>query len=375
MIYLDYASTTMLQKEIRDTYVHLLDTYYANSDSLHDLGVESKKIVEQSRKVIADTLHVLPNEIIFTSGASEANNFAIKGYALSHTHIGKHLITSCVEHSSVFNTMKFLESEMGFEVTYLPVNEKGQVTLSSLKEALRKDTILVSVMGVNNEVGSINEINKMADLIHETRAVFHVDGVQQLGKLPVDLKNIDMATFSAHKIYGLKGSGILVKKTNISLHPLIHGGQQEMGLRGGTTNVAADVVLAKTIRLSVEAVNKRYDYVQKINEYTRNKLSEIEEISINSDIHGSPYILNISCSCITSEVMLNAMNMKGIAISAQSTCSSRTHSPSKVLTAMGFDEERVKRSVRLSFSHLTTLAEIDTFIQSLKEVIHVYRTK
>lgn len=376
MIYLDYASTTPIRKEVLNTYHMLLETYYGNSDSLHDIGRESANLMEQSRANIAQLFHVKKEEILFTSCASESNNYACKAYAWANAYKGKHLITTCVEHSSITKAMQQLEESFGFEVTYLPINQDGVVELENLKQALRPDTILVSMMMVNNETGSINPIKECADFVHQnSRAAFHMDGVQALGKVPVDLSYLDMATFSAHKIYGLKGSALFYKKKNIQILPLISGGQQENGLRAGTSNAPADIVLAKTVRLALESLQANYQHVTRLRDHLRKELDAMEDIVINSPQQASPYIFNISCMCIGSEVMLNALNEKGFAVSAQSTCSSKSKAISHVLLAMGLGEARATHAIRISLSHLTTKAEIDAFLQAIKEVIHDYRTK
>lgn len=376
MIYLDYSSTTPIRESVLKTYDMLLKTYYGNSDSLHDLGRETGKLMEQSRAQIAQLFHVYKEEIIFTSCASESNNYATKGYAWKNQNKGKHMITTCVEHSSIHNAMEQLREVFGFEITYLPINEQGVVDIEDLKKALRKDTILVSMMMVNNETGAINPIKECADYVHaNSRAAFHMDGVQALGKIPIDLSCVDMATFSAHKIYGLKGSAILYKKRNIALLPLISGGQQEEGLRGGTSNAPANIVFAKTLRLALEGLPKAYEYVKKLNERIRSELGELEDIVINSPQDACPFILNISCLRIGSEIMLNALNEKGFAVSAQSTCSSKSKAVSSVLLAMGLGELRATHAIRISLSHQTTDEEVSTFIQALKEIINDYRTK
>lgn len=380
MIYLDYASTTPVRKEILKTYMMLLENYYANSDSLHDLGRETAKLMEQSRAQIAQLFHVHKEEIIFTSCASESNNYATKGYAWKNNYKGKHLITTCVEHSSVHIAMEQLKEEFGFEVTYLPVDDKGVAKLEDLQKALRKDTILVSMMMVNNETGAINPIKTCADYVHKnSRAVFHTDGVQALGKIKIDLSYVDMATFSAHKIYGLKGSAILYKKKNIELLPVLSGGQQESGYRAGTSNTCVNIVLAKTIRLALEEQEKNYAYVKELRLYLNRELAAIDGVVINSgdetDITSSPYIINISCLNIGSEIMLNALNEKGFAVSAQSTCSSKSKAISQVLLAMGLGEVRATHAIRISLSHLTTKQELEQFIEALKEINHDYRTK
>lgn len=376
MIYLDYASTTPIRKEVLTTYTMLLEKYYGNSDSLHDVGRESHKLLEQSRAQIAQLLHVTPKEILFTSCASESNNCAIKGYALKNKQRGKHIISTCVEHASVHNALKQLEEEFGFSVTYLPVNEKGSIAYEDVKKALRPDTILVSMMVVNNETGAINPIQECAKYVREnSRAAFHIDAVQALGKLPVSLENIDMATFSAHKIYGLKGSAILYKRQFVELLPLLSGGQQENGYRGGTNNVPVNIVLAKTMRLALEDEQKNYRYVKELNGYLRFALANIADVEINSDEAGSPYILNISTMRIGSEIMLNALNDDGFCVSAQSTCSSKSKNMSYVVLAMGLGEHRATHAIRLSLSHMTTKIELEKFIEALKEILNDYRTK
>lgn len=376
MIYFDYASTTPLSAEVLKTYTYVLENYYANSDSLHDAGLKVNELMEQSRDQIASLLKVKSDDLIFTSGASESNNTFIKGVAFANQHKGKHLITSKVEHSSVNECMKELEEVFGFEVTYLDVNEQGIVEPELLKKALRKDTILVSIMALNNEVGAIFPIQEYAKIVHENSlALFHSDCTQILGKYPIPLKELDGASFSAHKIFGCKGSGLLYRKSHLKLVPLINGGQQEKGARGGTSNAPCNIVLAKTLRLSLESMTKHTAYVTRLNQQLRKELGEMEEIEINSPVSASPYILNFSCKCMTSEILLNALNEHEIYVSAQSTCSSRTRRPSRVLQAMGYDEKKANRSIRVSFSHLNNETEIKLFIQTLKEIMNEYRIK
>lgn len=376
MIYLDYASTTPIRNEVLTTYTNVLTNYFGNSDSLHDLGRESFRLMEQSRASIAQLFHVSKDEILFTSCASESNNYAIKGYAWKNETKGKHIITTSIEHSSVHKACVQLEESFGFEITYLKVYEDGCIRIDDLKKALRSDTILVSMMQVNNETGAINPIEACAKYVHEnSRAIFHIDAVQALGKIPVDLSCVDMATFSAHKIYGLKGSAILYKRKNIDLLPLISGGQQEFGYRAGTSNVPTNIVFAKTLRLILEEQAHHSTYVTKLNLYVKEQLKKMSDIVINSNEACSPYIINISCLCIGSEVMLNAMNEKGICVSAQSTCSSKSKAVSQVLLEMGLGELRATHAIRISLSHMTTIEELDAFINALKEIIHDYRTK
>lgn len=376
MIFFDSASTTPLNPEVLKTYHYLLENYYANSDSLYETGIKVSNLMEQSRQQIAQLLHVHDEEIFFTSGASESNNMLIKGVAFAYQHKGKHLITSNIEHSSVQGAFKQLEEVFGFDVSYVPVNEKGVVEPETLKKYLRKDTTLVSIMMTNNEVGSINDLLALSKVIREnSHAFFHSDCTQSLGKMTVPLEVLDAASFSAHKIYGCKGSGFLYMRKNIRLIPLINGGQQENGLRGGTSNAPCNIVLAKTLRLAIESCQAHLEQVTRLNTLLRKELEKMDDIQINSPDDATPYILNFSCTCMTSEILLNALNERHIYVSARSTCHSKTKSYSHVLLAMGFNEKRVSQAIRVSFSHLNNENEVLEFIKNLKEILNEYRIK
>ena len=375
MIYFDYASTTPVRAEVLEAYEKILHTYYANADSLHQEGRKVHTLLEQSRANIAQLFHVRPSEILYASCASEANNYALKGFALANQNRGKHIITSCAD-SSIQSSARQLEEVFGFEVTYLPLHADGRVHLEDVKQALRKDTILVSIMLVNNETGCINPIEEIATYVHaHSRAVVHSDMVQGLGKMTLPLAAVDMATFSAHKIFGLKGSGILYHREHLRLLALISAGQQEGGLRGGTSNAPTEIVFAKTLRLALEEQAAHIAHVRELNAYARAQLQTVRDIEINSPAEALPFILNFSCLSIGSEIMLNALDARGICVSAQSTCNSRGKAISHVLLAMGKDELRATHAVRLSFSHLSTRQEIDFFIRALKEIIDEYATR
>lgn len=376
MIYLDYASTTPIDPQVLETYHRVLETYYGNSDSLHDIGRQTTKLMEQSRAQIAQLFHVRKEEILFMSCASEANNYATKSYAWKNKRKGNHIISTCVEHSSIHMALEQLKEEFGFDITYLPVYEDGKIRIEDLKKALRKDTILVSMMMVNNETGAVNPIKECADYVHEhSRAVFHMDAVQALGKLSIDLSYVDMATFSAHKIYGLKGSAVLYKKKNIELLPLLSGGQQEFTLRSGTSNAPTNIVFAKTLRLAFEQQEAHFVHVKELNTYLRKELGQMEDMVINSPFDASPYILNFSCLRVGSEIMLNALNAAGFAVSAQSTCSSHSKAISHVLLAMGLGEVRATHAIRVSLSHRSSKHDVEQFVQAIKEIYYDYRTK
>lgn len=372
--FLDYASTTPVHPEVLDSYCELLKTKFYNSDALYDESVEIHTMMEKSRQAIANLLKVSSDEILFTSGASESNNLAIKGLAFSNPS-KKHLITTQVEHSSVLNAFKELEEVFGYEVTYLPVDKNGIISLHDLIDALRKDTCLVSVMAVNNEVGAIQPIEEIKEYLRKNSgAYFHVDAVQALGKIDFDCRDIDCISFSAHKIEGLKGSGILIKKRHVSLIPLINGGQQEFGLRGGTSNALVNVMFAKTLRLALENQQKHSDTVIKLREYLLTELSEIDGLFINSPKDGVPNIINFSYPLIPSEVMMNSLNKAGFCVSAQSTCASKSHAPSKVLKAMGCDDKIANSCIRVSYSYHTTIDDLKRFVDSVKESCERYGT-
>ena len=374
-VYLDYASTTPVSDDVLKAYKGLLDVWFVNSESLYQEGAQLHQLMEKSRLQTASLLNVRSNEIIFTSGASEANSLAIKGTAFRHLKEKGHLITTQIEHSSVTNCFRQLE-ELGFEVSWLPVDSSGKVSLHDLKKELRPDTLLVSIMMVNNEVGSIQPIDEIKTYVkRNSRALMHVDCVQALGKIPVSLKDIDLASFSAHKIHGLKGSGVLFCRQHLDLMPLICGGQQEFGRRGGTENALVNLMFAKTLRLALENQQKGYDHAKMLHDYAVSELLKMEEISLNSTEDGLPHILNFSCSTMLSEVLMNALNTKGFCISAQSTCHSKSKAPSFVLKAMGYSDQRALSSIRLSFSHETTLQEVKDFIETLKECTQKYGTR
>ncbi len=368
MIYLDYVSTTPLRKEVLETYEQLLAKYFANADSMHSLGYAVNRLMEKSRSLIAGYLNVDENEVFFTSGASESNNTAIKGVAFAYQNRGKHIITTAVEHSSVYNTCLELKEVFGYDVDFISVDNHGRLDLNELESKIRDDTVLVSTMLVNNEVGMINPIRKIYEIIQRKnpKVKYHVDMVQALGKIPIDLSFVDLASFSAHKIYGLKGSGLLYKKNSCNILPLINGGQQESGLRGGTSNALTNIVLAKTIRLALERLDYNYQYVYSLNEYLRNYLNSRNDIVINTPTEDvSPYILNFSPVGYKPEVLVHDLETMDCYVSTKSACSSKKNDISRTLQAMHIDERIAGSALRISFSHLTTKDEIDTFIEAL----------
>lgn len=376
MIYLDYVSTTPLNQEVNKMYQSLLNEHFANADSLYSLGLQTSSLMEKSRSLVASMLHVKANEVIFTSGASESNSTAIKGCAFQYQNRGKHIITTAIEHSSVYNTCLQLRDVFGFDVDFLSVDQNGQINLNELENLIRDDTILISMMYVNNEVGMVLPIQEVSKIIHQKnpKIKFHVDMVQALGKLPIDLSFVDLASFSAHKIYGLKGSGLLYKKESTTIVPLINGGQQENGIRGGTSNTATHTMFAKTLRLVLENREEHYAYVRSLNTYVREELSQIPDIVINTPFsHSSPYILNFSTVGYKPEVILHALEDYECYVSTKSTCSSHKNDVSRTLASMNIPMDIAKSAIRISFSHLTTKDEIDEFLFHLKHILKIIK--
>lgn len=371
-VYFDYSSTTNVHPDVLKAYMDLLKTTYVNSESLYDEGTMVSRNLEKARNAISELLKVHPDEIIFTSGASEANSEAIKSVSFSMPE-KKHIITSQIEHSSVLNACKQMEDVFGYRVTYLPVNEQGIVSVKDLKNALDNDTSVVSLMSVNNETGAINPIEEIKEIVKKTSSAYmHVDMTQAIGKVPCSFENIDLASMSAHKIEGLKGSGILVKKKHVPFVPLINGGEQEYGLRGGTNNACTNMVFAKTLRIALENEKKYHNYVQKLQTLLLNQLKEIDGVEINNPENNLCSIVNFSYENIPSEVMQNALNRMGFMISARSTCESKSNNPSYVLKAMGYSDRRASSCIRISLSYHNTEEDILDFIKALKEIISHY---
>ncbi|HET6784688.1 MAG TPA: cysteine desulfurase family protein [Erysipelotrichaceae bacterium] len=373
-IYFDHASSTPVHPEVLKSLTELSPIHYANSESLHEAGLTIQTMMRKSREAIATMLSVNSNDLYFTSGATESNNILVKGIAFAYQKKGKHLITTSVEHSSLLDSFLDLESFFGFDVTFLPVNQEGRINPEDLRKALRPDTTLVSIMAVNNEIGTIMPIKECAKIVHEnSNAIFHVDAVQALTKIDLDLSYIDCASFSAHKINGVKGSGLLYKKNHVECHPIITGGQQEHGLRPGTPNAINHILLAKTMRLAFENHVNNEHIVKEIKAYLVSEISRMENVVINSPSDlCSNYILNISCLTVPSQVMLSWLNQHKIYVSAMATCLNRDIHPSHVLSAMGIDGDRLNGVLRISIGYTNTMEQAHKLISVLKEGIRIH---
>ena len=368
MVYLDYSATTPVNPLVLESFNKVVLEYPGNANSLHKLGRKSFHLMEASCKQVADLMGVDSKEIIFTSGASEANNLALVGTVLKYKSRGNHIITTKLEHSSILDTVSFLEKN-GFVIDYVNILENGQVDLVDLEKKINDNTLLISICHVNSEIGIIQDINKIGKLIKKyPKIIFHVDGTQAVGKIPVDLTNVDLYSFSGHKIYGLKGIGCLIKKNNIELEPIIHGGKSQSMYRSGTPTVALYVSFAKTLKLILQDQLKKNEQVLLLNNKLKKSLQEIKNIHINSNLECVPHILNISVANIKPETLLNALAEKDIYISTKTACA---FDNSLSLSVLEFtkSESLAKSSLRISLSYLTTEEEIVYFVKTLKNIL------
>ena len=375
-VYLDNNATTKVDEEVVKAMIPYFSEYYGNPFSLHLFGNETGLAVTQARQTIADILKAKPNEIIFTASGSEADNLAIRGIAKAYKHRGKHIITSTIEHPAVKNTFMDL-MEDGFEITMVPVDENGVMIMDEFKKALREDTILVSVMHANNEVGSFQPIEEIAKITKERKIIFHVDAVQTMGKVEIypEKMGIDLLSFSGHKFHAPKGIGVLYKRDGVRLARIITGGNQEGKRRPGTSNVPYIVGLAKALEMAVANMKEEWNREETLRNYFEDEVSKrIPEIRINGKgARRLPGTSSITFKYLEGESMLLNLSLKGIAVSSGSACSSDSLQPSHVLLAMGIPAEFAHGTLRFSLSKYTTKEEIDYTIESLVEIIEKLR--
>ena len=366
MIYLDYSATTPVEESVLNSFVETTKKMIGNPNSLHKLGTDAKALIDAATKQIASILGVKKEEIIYTSGASEANNTAIKGICLKYQNRGKHIITTRLEHSSVIEPLNYLKS-LGFEIEYVNLTEDGKVDLDDLKKKLRDDTILVTITSMNSELGIREPIDEIGKLLKDyPKVFFHSDITQSIGKEKINLENVDLASLSAQKFYGMKGIGALIKKENIVIEPLIHGGKSTTKDRSGTPATPLIVSMAKALRLASENLEKKEKKVKELNEYLRGEL-EKASITINSPKAAIPNILNISIENIKPETILHALEEKEIYISTKTACSSNKNISDAVL-ALTKSEEKASHSLRISISYKTTKEELETFVKELVKI-------
>ncbi|KXZ13707.1 cysteine desulfurase family protein [Bacillus nakamurai] len=369
MIYLDNSSTTEPYEDVLEVYKQTSSRYFGNPSSLHRLGTETEQLLEAAAQQIKKTLRLKNYDIVFTSGATEANNAALKGAAWANIKKGRHIIATAIEHPSVTETLDQLTELFGFEVTFLPVNQDGFVSVQDVKEAIRPDTIMVSMMHVNNEVGSIQPVKETGDLLKQHRDIlFHVDHVQGIHKVPLSIEEagIDLCTISGHKFHGLKGTGALLVKKGTRLIPLITGGSQQKGIRAGTEHTAGAVSLAKAVNLSARDMAERLSAMEKAKNVLINRLSETDGVVVNTPAENSaPHIINFSVPGVKAEVLLHMLEEKGIYVSTTAACSAREHKPSRVLLQMNKGEQIAASSIRISLSFSQTAEVAEPFMNAL----------
>jgi cysteine desulfurase len=370
MIYFDNSATTRPYNEVLDSFVKVSSEFFGNPSSLHGLGLQAEKLLTQARTQVANLLAVKPTEVYFTSGGTESNNLAIKGTAMLHKNKGKHLILSSVEHPSVRGAMEQLQ-KLGFDITYLPADQNGRVMVEDVKASIKKDTILVSVMHVNNEVGTIQPIAEIGKLLKQYPTIlFHVDAVQAVGKVPLNLieNGVDLCSFSAHKFHGLKGTGALFIREGARLKPLLSGGNQEWKIRSGTENVAGAVAMAKALRMTIGKSELGIEKMKQVKSLLREGLSRIDDLTINTPPENSaPHILNFSIKGVKAEVLIHTLEQKGIYLSTTSACSSKKQLPSQTLLAMGVPDDLADSAFRISLSYDNTEDEAEKAMVAIQE--------
>lgn len=379
MIYLDNCSTTLPRDEVIKAMTNSFSEDFGNPSSLHSLGLKSEKKIKKARDTVCDFLNVSRNEIYFTSGGTESNNIAIQSILNRMKNRGNHIITTKIEHPSVLNTIKHYESR-GYEVTYLNVDRFGMISLDELEDAVKEDTVLVSIMHVNNEIGTIEPIDKIKGVLKKksSDALFHVDGIQGYGKVPINIKKygIDSYSFSSHKIYGPKGVGGLFIDHKHKLDSIVYGGNQEKGLRSGTENVSGIVGFGEATRIMKEQFRSEMKNAQALKEYFVEKLNgAIKDIDINTitDENSSPYILNVSFNNVRGEVLLHYLEKHEIYVSTTSACSSKGKDKSYVLKSIGLNDRQIDGAIRFCFSHETSIEDIDYTIDILKRSVDEIR--
>ena len=373
IIYLDNASTTKLDPVVKETFSSALDKYYANPSSIHKLGQEANYLLNKTKDEILALLRCSDHQVIFTSGATESNNLAIKGVCLRYKNRGNHIITSIYEHPSVLEAFKQLEKEFGFEVTYLYPNSDGIISPQNVKKALKKETIFVSIMAVNNEIGSVNPIEQIADLLKDyPKVIFHSDAAQLIGKTNknINFSKIDLLTISAHKMHGLVSSGVLIKRKKIELLPLASGGGQEYNLRSGTNDLASALAFKKTLELALSTSKERYLHVENLANRLISYLKsnpDLYELNLPKEIN--PYIINFSSIKKKGSVVVEALSNAGIMVSSISACHSSKEKGSYVVASLGKNELISNNTVRVSLDYLNTNEDIDTLVSTLDKII------
>lgn len=376
--YFDNSATTKVLDSVKDIVVKTMTEDYGNASAKHRMGMEAENYIKEARSIIAQNLKVQEKEIIFTSGGSESNNMALIGTAQAYRRSGNHIISSNIEHASVYNPLGYLE-EQGFEITFLPVDSQGHINLDELKEAIRPDTILVSVMYVNNEVGAVEPVEEISKVIKTKNpdTLFHVDAIQAYGKFQIRPKRqgIDLMSVSGHKIHGPKGVGFLYVDQQVKIKPLIYGGGQQRGMRAGTENVPGVAGLGAAVKEIYTNHQEKMDKLYELKDYMTGRLQELEGVYINSrpGRESAPQIVSASFEGVRSEVLLHSLEERGIYVSSGSACSSRHPGVSGTLKGIGVRQDLLDATLRFSFGMFNTTQEVDYAVEVLKEVLPVLR--
>lgn len=367
MIYLDNAATTKPNQAVLDSFLKVSEKAYYNANSPHQMGLQSEKILLQAKSRVKEMLNLNNNtDVIFTSGATESNNIALKGIALRKKQFANVIITSVLEHPSVLEVMRYLETQ-GFILKYVNVTSNGQIDINHLEQLMMDNVGLVTCMYVNNVMGQIQPIKEIGSLLKQyPKAHFHVDGVQALGKIPMQLENVNSVSFSGHKFNGLKGQGILIIDNKEKIEPTVFGGGQEYGIRSGTVNLAMNVSLVKAMEIAIQNLNELNHRLSRYNKVIRESLSQYKGVYINSPENSVPHILNIAFPGVKGEVLVNAFSKLDIMVSTTSACSSKREKLNEVLLAMDIEDNRIEGSVRLSMGETTTEKDIEQFKDKFK---------
>ena len=372
MIYLDYAASTPVDKRVLETFNEMTENYYANPNSSHKLGLLSSSLIDKSTLNIARNLGVLEEEIIYTSGASEANNLVIKGICERYKNRGKHILISALEHNSIVASATDMQ-EKGFDVEIIPVNKDGLVSIEDLRKMLRDDTILVSVCHADSEIGLVQPIKEIGNLLKEyPNCFFHTDASQAIGKVPLGYDNVDLVTIAPHKFYGLNGTGILIKKKGVSLKPQISGGKSTTVYRSGTPCLADIASCDIALDIALKEREKRYKYIKELSDKVKAKLQEYKDVHINNTHNSIPHTINFSIKKVRAIDIQNALEKYDIYVSTKTSCCP-VNTPSKLVYALTKDKSLSTSSIRLSISHLTTKEEIEEFLKAFDNIYKEYQ--
>ncbi|KGK87035.1 cysteine desulfurase [Clostridium sp. HMP27] len=373
---MDYSATTYIKPEVVEAMEPYIKEYFANPSSAYSLSNRAKMIIDESREALANLINAKSSEIYFTSGGTESDNWAIKGVAFANMNKGRHIITSSIEHHAVLNACEYLK-KFGFEITYLPVDEYGMVNLQELKSSIRKDTILVSIMIANNEIGTIEPISEIGKVCKEKNVVFHTDAVQAVGNIHLDVENmnIDLLSFASHKIYGPKGIGALYIRKGTKIDNLIHGGEQEKGKRGGTENLASIVGFGKASEIALNNLNEHRERLTYLRDILINELLQIPGTKLNGAKGEKrlPGSVNITFNDAQAELMLMMMDREGIFVSSGSACQAGAVEPSHVLKAIGLSNKEAKETIRFSLGYKTTKEHVDKVINVVRDCVQKLR--